>query len=114
MADRRPAPPPAWSLGAAAWAVVRRPELWWTALGALRRMAAPGWWRSRPYLPFPGGAWWQFRMVTAYGRPDGVPIPADVVSYLQWCRSTAPVDPLWSRPVPSTTVGDRRDPTRSG
>ena len=36
-------------------ALVLRPDLWWAALGALRRMAAPGWWRTRPYLPVPEG-----------------------------------------------------------
>jgi hypothetical protein len=69
-------------------AVVFRPGLWWTALGALRRLAAPGWWRYRPHLPLPDGALWGFRMVTAYGRIDQTPDPADVISYLEWCRST--------------------------
>ena len=27
-------------------------------------------------------------MVTAYGSPDAEPEPADVISYLEWCRST--------------------------
>ena len=74
-------------------AVVRgvaiRPDLWWTALAALRRLAAPGWWASRPHLPLPDGRLWEFRMVTAYGRSDQVPDRADIISYLEWCRSTA-------------------------
>jgi hypothetical protein len=71
-------------------AVGRRPDLWWTALGALRRLAVTGWWRRPPHLPLPDRQLWGFRMVTAYGRPDAVPDPDDVVSYLEWCRTTAP------------------------
>jgi hypothetical protein len=102
------------AFGAVARAVAWRPDLWWTALGVLRRLAAPGWWRSRPYLPLPGAALWRFRMVTAYGRPDAVPERADVVSYLEWCRSTAPVRRPGPGPGASAATGDRRDPTRSG
>jgi hypothetical protein len=69
--------------------VLKRPDLWWAGLGALRRMAAPGWWKAPPYLPLPAGQLWAFRMVTAYGDAKAVPVPADLVSYLQWCRGTA-------------------------
>ena len=70
-------------------AVVRRPDLWWTALGELRRMAPRLWWRTPPHLPLPDRRLWEFRMVTAYGRPDAVPDRADVISFLEWCRATA-------------------------
>lgn len=87
-----PAPAPAglpWGAArSVAVAVARRPELWSAALGAVLRLAAPGWWRRRPYLPLPDGKLWAFRMVTAYGQPDAVPEPGDVVSYLTWCRTT--------------------------
>jgi len=69
-------------------AVLRRPDLWWAALGALRRLAPPGWWRSPPHLPLPDRRLWGFRMVTAYGDPDADPEPPDMISYLEWCRST--------------------------
>lgn len=69
-------------------AVLRRPDLWWAALGALRRQAVPGWWRTRPYLPVPDPRLWDFRMVTAYGSTDADPQATDVISYLEWCRST--------------------------
>jgi hypothetical protein len=49
-------------------AVVWRPDLWWTALGVVRRLAAPGWWGSSPHLPLPEHT--------------------DLISYLEWCRST--------------------------
>ena len=75
---------------ALAGAVVRRPDLWWTALGALRRLAPQLWWRTPPHLPLPGRRLWEFRMVTAYGRSDALPERADVISFLEWCRATAP------------------------
>jgi hypothetical protein len=68
--------------------VVLRPDLWWTAGGVLVRMARPGWWRSPPHLPLPDNRLWAFRMVTAYGDPRAVPPPADVISFLEWCRGT--------------------------
>jgi len=101
-------------VAAAARSVVTRPGLWWTALGVLRRMAAPGWWRRRPHLPLPDDRLWGFRMVTAYGRPDAVPRPVDVLSYLRWCRSTRArhgedrTRRVLRRPP------DRLDPTGSG
>ena len=97
-----------------AGAVVRRPGLWWTALAALRRLAVPGWWRTRPHLPLPDGRLWEFRMVTAYGRPDRTPDAADVISYLEWCRSTS--HPKWrgsGQPTHGGPAG-RLGPTRSG
>ncbi len=72
-----------------AGAVVRRPDLWWTAFGELRRLAPRLWWRTPPHLPLPDRRLWEFRMVTAYGRADAVPDRADVISFLEWCRSTA-------------------------
>ena len=79
-------------------AVLPRPWLWWTAAGALRRMARRGWWRRAPYLPVPGEAYWRFRVTTAYGSgdpagPEGENTglnAADVVSYLRWCQRSRP------------------------
>jgi hypothetical protein len=82
-----PATPSAATIRVMASAVLRRPGLWGPAVAAIRRLAAPGWWRRSPYLPLPDGRLWAFRMVTAYGRPDAAPDPADVVSYLRWTRS---------------------------
>jgi len=77
-------------------AVLPRPDLWWTALGELRRMAPRLWWRSSPHLPLPDRRLWEFRMVTAYGRSDAAPTGADVISFLEWCRATSA--PSTSRP----------------
>ena len=46
-----------------------------------------GWWRRAPYLPLPDPAYLHFRMVTAYGGQGGEPAPADVVTYLHWCKA---------------------------
>lgn len=76
-------------IGACLRAVLPRPSLWLTALRVVLRLAAPGWWRRWPPLPVPPVGYWRFRLVTAYGG-DGDPnlvSPADVVSYLRWCRS---------------------------
>jgi hypothetical protein len=70
----------------AAWAVARRPSLWGTAVGQVFRLARPGWWRRRPFLPVPEPEYLRFRLETQYGS-DRDPEPGDVVTYLHWCRS---------------------------
>ena len=82
-----PAPPSSATVRTVLSALAVHPSLWLTALGAVHRLAAPGWWRRRPFLPLPDARLWGFRMVTAYGRPDAAPEANDVVSYLEWCRS---------------------------
>jgi hypothetical protein len=72
---------------AAAVAVARRPDLWVTAVRQLARLAPAGWWRRAPHLPLPDAAYLRFRMVTAYGDGGAPARPADVVTYLQWCRA---------------------------
>jgi hypothetical protein len=79
-------------------AVAPRPWLWWTAAGAVRRLARRGWWRRSPYLPLPGEAYWRFRVTTAYGsggsagpaRQGSTLSVADVVAYLRWCQRSRP------------------------
>jgi hypothetical protein len=78
-------------------AVVPRPTLWFTAVGAVFRLARRGWWRQKPFLPLPGEDYWKFRVVTAYGggddggtRSTGGPTPDDVVAYLRWCQRSRP------------------------
>ncbi len=78
-------PDRSWLLPAAS-AVIRRPALWLTALRQLASLAEPGWWRRPPHLPVPAPAYLRFRLVTAYGDPDRLPAPGDVVTYLHWCR----------------------------
>lgn len=69
---------------AAASAVARRPSLWPAALRQLRRLARPGWWHRAPFLPLPDRGWLEFRMTTAYGRPDAPIDPDDLVVWLRW------------------------------
>ena len=108
----RPIGPTGHQMAAMAWTIACRPRLWGAAVGALGRLAAPGWWRHPPYLPVPDAALWEFRMVTAYGDDHAGPEPDDLISYLQWCRSTA-------RGQRTQRSGHgrsprRRDPARSG
>jgi hypothetical protein len=90
VASRRPsgAPPvPAAWARHAALAVGRHPSLWATALRQVVVLAAPGWWRRRPFLPLPDADYLRFRLETAYGGAgDREPGPADLVTYLRWCR----------------------------
>ena len=72
--------------GGAGRALLVRPGLWATAVRQVFVLAVPGWWRRWPPLPVPDPAYLRFRLVTAYGDPDRDPEPADVVTYLRWCR----------------------------
>ncbi|HKE75857.1 MAG TPA: hypothetical protein VKB57_19725 [Acidimicrobiales bacterium] len=79
-----------------AWAVVgavgRHPSLWGTAVRQAKVLAAPGWWRRAPFLPLPAPGYLRFRIQTAYGGAgDRPPEPADLVTYLRWCRSVRSV-----------------------
>jgi hypothetical protein len=76
------------SPAAIARTLLGRPDLWWTGVRVLWRLTPPHWWRGGSHLPLPHDAWWRFRMVTAYGRPDARPRSRDVIGYLEWCRST--------------------------
>ncbi|KAA0234360.1 MAG: hypothetical protein JJLCMIEE_01831 [Acidimicrobiales bacterium] len=69
------------------WAVLVRPSLWVVAVVQLFRLARPGWWRHLPFLPLPDPGYLRFRLQTAYGDENREPEPADVVTYLHWCRA---------------------------
>jgi len=77
---------PRWARSAVA-AVARHPSLWVTGVRQALVLAAPGWWRRRPFLPLPAPEYLRFRLQTAYGG-DGerAPDPDDLVTYLRWCR----------------------------
>ena len=47
------------------------------------RLRRADWWRSRPWLPVPPEAYWNFRMSTVNGT-DGVVHPRDVVAAAKW------------------------------
>ncbi len=63
-------------------AVARRPRLWATAARQLRALTPPG----RVFPPGPDPAYRRFRALTQYGVADHPLDPADVTSYLEWCR----------------------------
>lgn len=65
-------------------AVLRRPRLWSTAVGATLSFAPAEWWRHRPFLPLPDDEVIRWRTATAYGSGDAAVDPADVVAYLEW------------------------------
>jgi hypothetical protein len=81
-------PPLGWAwLLRAGLAVLVRPGLWFTAVRQVLVLATPGWWRRAPYLPLPDEGYLRFRLQTMYGDPSQPPAPADVVTYLAWCRA---------------------------
>ena len=68
-------------------ALLAHPSLWSTAVRQVVLLAPAGWWREAPRLPLPDPAYLRFRMQTAYGDPTHEPEPADIVTYLHWCRA---------------------------
>lgn len=66
--------------------VLRRPRLWPAAIGSMRRMAAPGWWRHWPPVPLPAPEYLRFRTLTNTGV-EGAPSSADVLAFLKWSGS---------------------------
>ncbi len=74
-------------LAPAAAALARHPRLWPTAFVQCLRLARPGWWRRWPPLPEPDADYLRFRLQTQYGDADRDPEAADLVAYLEWCRS---------------------------
>jgi hypothetical protein len=69
-------------------AVAIRPWLWISAIGALFAFAKQGWWMRPPFLPIPDRRVMDWRVTTAYGRPDMTLADDDLLSYLRWRRST--------------------------
>jgi hypothetical protein len=78
-------PPLRW-LASVALALLRRPSLVPIAVRQVVRLAPAGWWRRRPFVPVPPAAYLGFRSQTMYGEADRLPDPADVCTYLRWCR----------------------------
>jgi hypothetical protein len=75
------------SVAKAGVALLAHPSLWLTAVRQVALLAPAGWWRRSPHLPLPDPAYLRFRMQTAYGDPGHEPEPADIVTYLHWCRA---------------------------
>lgn len=75
-------------LGAAARVVAVHPSLWRIGVRQALALAPRGWWRRRPFLPLPAPDYVRFRLQTAYGGAgDRAPDPADLLTYLRWCRT---------------------------
>ncbi len=68
-------------------AIVKEPRLWPTALRQANNLVPRGWWHHWPPLPLPDPEYLKFRMSTAYGNSEDMPIEKDVITYLHWCRS---------------------------
>lgn len=74
-------------------ALALHPELWFTAIRQVGRIATPRWWTHPPFLPLPRADYLRFRLETQYGASgidpgssnEGVD-PQDLIVYLRWCR----------------------------
>ena len=74
----------------AACSVAVRPRLWGISLIMAWRLGARRWWRRAPFLPLPDDKFLRFRLVTMYGgngTPEVENVGADVVAWLDWCRT---------------------------
>jgi hypothetical protein len=80
--------PAAWSPAVVA-ALAARPWLWWVAGRQALRLAEPGWWHRWPPVPRPSRDYLAFRLECATGDANRHAKPAEVVSYLDWCRRHA-------------------------
>jgi hypothetical protein len=68
-------------------AIAPHPELWWTAVAAAWRLSPQRWWRRWPPLPIPARAYWDFRLLTAFGNEGAASLQtAEVVAYVRWCK----------------------------
>ena len=67
-------------------AILVRPWLWPTAVGALFAFAKRDWWKQAPFLPIPDRRVLGWRVTTAYGQSDMTLAEDDLVSYLRWRR----------------------------
>lgn len=67
-------------------AVLRRPGLVPELVLAAWTFRARDWYRRFPFLPLPPREYLRWRMETAYGDPDAVPPPDDLVRFLRWAR----------------------------
>ncbi|MGI9614506.1 MAG: hypothetical protein ACR2QO_16470 [Acidimicrobiales bacterium] len=75
-----------WTLGAGA-ALIRRPDLWRTALRVARTHAPRRWWARGNRMPLPDSGWMEFRYETAFAASDGRPTPEQFIEYLEWAKS---------------------------
>jgi hypothetical protein len=66
--------------------VAGRPHLWPVAALEGLRMVPRRWWRRWPPGPQPDAGYLSFRLETFYGDSAHGLEPAEVVSWLEWCR----------------------------
>ena len=77
---------PGSAAGALFRAALRRPALGLEAVRTALASAAPGWARRFPFLPRPAPSYLDWRLTTAYGRPDAAPSPEEAAEFLSWRR----------------------------
>lgn len=67
--------------------VVRHPSLACEAIRLAAATAAPDWFRKAPFVPRPEPRYRDWRLLTAYGRPDAIPTEREMEEFLRWRRN---------------------------
>ena len=65
-------------------ALLRRPDLWGTAVATAIRFVPDRWWRRGP---MPAREYLDYRGNGIYGMPLSEVPPADLIHYLEWCKA---------------------------
>jgi hypothetical protein len=73
-----------------ALAVAVRPNLWFSAIGAVFAFSRRSWWKRFPFLPVSDPTVIDWRVTTAYGQRDMAIATEDILSYLRWRRRNGP------------------------
>ncbi len=69
-------------------ALLRRPDLWGTAIRVAAATAEPGWWRRWPPLPRPPVGYATFRHQTMWGQDTSARLgETELIGYLKWCAT---------------------------
>lgn len=67
--------------------VLSHPSLACEAIRLAAATAAPDWFRKAPFVPRPEPRYRDWRLQTAYGRPDATPTEREVEEFLRWRRN---------------------------
>lgn len=65
-------------------ALLKRPDLWMTAIRSAFRLIPDRWWR---YGPLPRKDYLDYRGNAVYGMSLTCVPPIDFIRYLEWCRA---------------------------
>jgi hypothetical protein len=71
-------------IGRTGFALIARPDLWFTSLRATLRLVPAKWWRNGLIPP---RRYIEYRGVAVYGMPLHSVPAGEFIRYLEWCRA---------------------------